>query len=143
MLKKFMIFALLWLSVVTMFGVFTSYGYDKHTPTLVYEYSTSLIGSSLGESDGSIISDDYIVTIQHRQLFDEVNHTHENDQEECYDFYGNDPDSYLIEYRNEVQEFYTVENELMIEKLRLDFSNANISYSYFAPFIQIIFDDVI
>lgn len=87
-----------------------------------------------------MISSDYIVTIQHLQIFDDDNHVHEHAEDDCYHSYD-DPDTYLIEYRNEVQEFYTIENENMIEKLNLDFLNAIVSYSYFAPFIQIIFDD--
>lgn len=142
MIKKFMSFVLFLLSAVAITATFSIYRDIKQSPTLIYEYSSSLIGSSLDINSEATISDDFIVTIRHFQIFSNDDHIHEGEEDTCNDFHGDDPDAYLIEYRNEVQEFYTKENEIMIKELDLDAIDAILSYSYFAPFIQIVFDDI-
>src|SRR5690554_5893655 len=106
MIKKFMSFVLFLLSAVAITATFSIYRDIKQSPTLIYEYSSSLIGSSLDINSEATISDDFIVTIRHFQIFSNDDHIHEGEEDTCNDFHGDDPDAYLIEYRNEVQEFY-------------------------------------
>lgn len=144
---KKIFFAVMWVFVLLFFYSVKSYNNNvTYAAQLIDEY-THLELQSVEVNDNLIITDDYIVTIEHNNVFVEEEPCH--DEHECehhehehnHYFHYQDPDSYLIELREKQKEYYMTVNEEIIAELELDIPSENISYSYFAPFIQIVFDN--
>lgn len=97
---------------------------------------------NMPQSDNVIINDNYVVTIKHNNEWQEDEHYHE-DGEECDHELLNatqltNPEEYLIHLRKEQEEYYTRINQQVIDSLNLNYEN--VTYSKFAPYIQIVFD---
>ncbi len=107
---------------------------EEKSITIVNEYDASLINETMEKNE---VIDDYIITIRHNNEFVEEDHNHI-----CLDTGNlccNTPDEELINLRNEMANFYSEENKKIIDSLNI--GEENVTYSLYAPFIQIIYDD--
>lgn len=107
---------------------------EEKSITIVNEYDASLTNETMENNE---VIDDYIITIRHNNEFVEEDHNHA-----CLDtgdFCCNNPDEELINLRNKMANFYSEENKKIIDSL--DIGEENVTYSLYAPFIQIVYDD--
>lgn len=107
---------------------------DAKSITIINEYDASLPNSV---KENKEIIDDYIITIRHNNEFVHDNHEHSN--LEFGDLCCETPDEKLIHLRKDMADYYAEENKKIISTLNVD--GGNISYSLYAPFIQIVYDD--
>lgn len=130
--------------------VFISINLNEHgniinlEPLLIDEYS-HLSASSQKISDNEIITDDYVVTVEHTSIYDENDFEEDSmfadTHQHFHDTSNDNPDDYIVSLREKQKDFYINENEEFINSLNNNLNEAEISYSHFAPFIQITFDD--
>lgn len=123
---------------INVFSINLFYGNNVESVNeirIINEYDASLINS---QNDDYLINDDYVVTIRHNNEFVQENEyfdSHHDIGGNCY----KNPDEELIELREKMEDYYSNENRKIIDKLNID--APKITYSLFAPFIQIIYDD--
>lgn len=117
---------------------------EINVPLIIDEYVDVSEVSSQNINSKKVISDDYIVTIKHKSIYFKEELFKKNSLE--YDHFhlvrNTNPDEELVEYRKEVEKFYKKENEKIIKDLNLCCFSEQITYSNYAPFIQISFDNI-
>lgn len=108
--------------------------FENYVARFINEYDLSI------SDDDLFVSDDFILTIKHKYVYVESSDNIINNKFDFNDkmIYKNFDDE-LINYRNKTMTFYKEINEKVIRDLNI--FGYNYSYSFYGPFIQIMFEN--